>query len=162
MKYKNKTIHIYTDGSCSPNPGIGGWGVIGFSLKKNKEYPLFLKNGYQENSTNNKMELQAIIESLKTIIRYGENLKLNKKDKIIIYTDSAYVYNGSNKWMEKWKKKGWDKLKNRHLWLIVDFYLTNAKKKYPNLSLDLIKGHSGIIGNEIADKLAYQAKVTNI
>lgn len=162
MKQKTKTFHIYTDGSCRPNPGTGGWGIIGFSIKNKQEYPMFLKNGYELNSTNNKMELKAMIEALKFISLYGKQLKIKKTDNIIFYTDSAYVYNGLTKWIETWKRYKWNQLKNKPLWTIIDFYLTNLKHKYPKSEIKLIKGHNGLIGNEIADQLAYQAITTKI
>lgn len=162
MKNKNRNISIYVDGSCRPNPGIGGWGIIAFYKKNKKDYPLFLKNGYHPESTNNKMELQAIIEALKTILNEKDEIKLKSTDIITIYTDSSYVYNGLTKWMSKWKQSDWNKLKNKKLWILAEFYLNNCKKKYPNLNIELLKSHSGILGNEIADKLAYQAQYIKI
>ena len=87
-------IEIYTDGACSGNPGVGGWGVI-IIVKKNKPINLF---GGSKETTNNQMELKAAIEGLKYIA---------KPSKIKIFTDSKYVKDGINSWIINWKKNGW-------------------------------------------------------
>jgi ribonuclease HI len=86
-------INIYTDGACSGNPGIGGWGVV--ILDNNKE---ILLNGGDQHTTNNKMELTAAIKAL-------EYFKIKKE--LIIYTDSKYVKDGIESWITNWKKNGW-------------------------------------------------------
>lgn len=135
--YKNKMIEIYTDGSCKGNPGKGGWGVY---IKEGlKEIELY---GMEENTTNNRMELTAILK----IFPY-----LKKTEKYIIYTDSQYVYRGILFWLEDWKKRNWKKVKNIDLWKEMDI---NLKEYKDILEFHWIKGHNGNIGNEIADKLA--------
>ena len=104
-------INIYTDGACSGNPGIGGWGVV--ILDSNKE---ILLNGGDQHTTNNKMELTAAIKALE----YFEI----KKD-LIIYTDSKYVKDGIESWIINWKKNGWKTstkkiVKNKELWMQLD------------------------------------------
>ena len=87
-------VDLYTDGACSNNPGAGGWGCV--LICKNKQKRL---SGYVEYTTNNKMELLAVIEGVKAI---------QKKCNLTIYTDSAYVYNAFEQgWITKWKKNGW-------------------------------------------------------
>ena len=133
-------INIYTDGACSGNPGIGGWGVV--ILDNNKE---ILLNGGDQHTTNNKMELTAAIKALE----YFEI----KKD-LIIYTDSKYVKDGIESWIINWKKmdgKPQQKkpVKNKELWISLD----ELMKKH-NINWKWVKGHDGNIHNEKADYLA--------
>ena len=109
-------INIYTDGACSGNPGIGGWGVV--ILDNNKE---ILLNGGDQHTTNNKMELTAAIKALE----YFET----KKD-LTIYTDSKYVKDGIDSWIINWKKNGWKTstkkiVKNKELWMQLDNLINN-------------------------------------
>lgn len=135
-----KKIEIYTDGACSGNPGKGGYGVI---LKyKNKEKEL---SGYAEETTNNKMELTAVIEGLKA---------LKEACEIDIYTDSQYVKQGITEWIYNWQKNGWktaDKkaVKNAELWQELSEIIKPHK-----ISWHWVKGHSGHPMNERADTLA--------
>ena len=101
-------INIYTDGACSGNPGPGGWGIYIDNDGAIKEI-----SGSEENTTNNRMELKAVIEALKYFTS-KTNLKL--------HTDSKYVMDGSSKWIENWKKNGWKTangadVKNKELWV---------------------------------------------
>jgi|TARA_Y100000389_G_scaffold204519_1_gene257665 ribonuclease HI len=133
-------IKIYTDGACSGNPGKGGWGAI--LLYNDKEKRI---NGFDPETTNNKMELKAVIESLKII---------KKNIKIHIYTDSNYVKDGITKWIFNWKKNGWKNskrqaVKNSDLWQELDALV----QKY-DVEFFWVKGHSGDKYNEIADQLA--------
>lgn len=136
-------IEIYTDGACSGNPGKGGWGAI--LLYNDKEKKI---SGFDPDTTNNKMELQAVIESLKII----------KKDlKIHIYTDSNYVKDGITKWIFNWKKNNWKNskkqaVKNSDLWQELDILV----QKY-DIDFFWVKGHDGNKYNEIADQLARDA-----
>ena len=117
----NEKIVIYTDGACSGNPGKGGWGAILKYGDHTKEI-----SGYAELTTNNKMELQAVIEALKLI----------KKDyDIEIFTDSNYVKNGITKWINTWKLNNWktskrESVKNKELWQEMLKLLNNHKYKF--------------------------------
>ena len=133
-------INIYTDGACKGNPGPGGWGAI-------LEYGDYKKEIYGGDAltTNNIMELTAVIEALKLV---------KKKSSIHITTDSQYVKNGISDWINTWKLKGWKTankkpVKNKELWITLD-KLTNAH----NIKWAWVKGHSGHPGNERADQLA--------
>ena len=136
----NNKIKMYTDGACKGNPGIGGWGV--YVLGENDETDL---NGFDINTTNNKMELTAVIEGLKT---------LQNKSEVTIVTDSQYVKNGINQWIYKWKKNGWKTaskkpVKNKDLWKELDYLV----RKHI-IDWEWVRGHSGNPGNERADLLA--------
>lgn len=136
---KDKII-IYTDGGCRHNPGIGGWGAfLSYGNKQKKIY------GCEKKTTNNRMELTAVIEALKLI-------KSNKIP-IAIYSDSKYVLNGINNWLANWKQKNWrtaqkKPVKNADLWQTLDSLVQNQQ-----INWHWVKGHSGNTGNEIADAL---------
>jgi len=134
-------ITIYTDGACSGNPGIGGWGAV--ILEKNKE-DIFL-NGGNDNTTNNRMELTAAIEALKYFV---------EKKNITLITDSKYVKDGIQSWIQNWKKNGWKTaakkpVKNKELWIELDDLITKH-----NITWEWVKGHAGNTYNEKADYLA--------
>ena len=133
-------INIYTDGACSGNPGIGGWGVV--ILDNGEEIHL---NGGNHNTTNNKMELTAAIKALE----YFEQ----RKD-LIIYTDSKYVKDGIESWIINWKQNGWKTstkkpVKNKEMWIALDDLI----KKH-NINWKWVRGHAGDKYNEKADYLA--------
>ena len=139
----NDILKIYTDGACRGNPGKGGWGAILIFKNNIKEI-----KGYNEYTTNNIMELTAVIEALKN---------LNRPCEITITTDSSYVKNGIELWIKKWKLNGWKtankkNVKNKSLWIELD-ELTNAHL----IKWEWIKGHSGHPQNERADQLANDA-----
>ena len=139
----NKVI-IYTDGGCRGNPGIGGWAAL--LQYKDKEKVI---KGNSKYTTNNQMELTAIINGL-------ENIK-NTNIIIDLYTDSKYAIDGINSWINNWKKNNWKTaakkpVKNKELWQKLD--ILNHKF---NINWHWVKGHSGNIGNEIVDTLANQA-----
>jgi ribonuclease HI len=133
-------VLVYTDGACKGNPGPGGWGVWLRSGEHQKE--LF---GGDKLTTNNRMELTAVIEALAS---------LKRPCKVTIYTDSQYVRQGITTWIHGWKARGWttaDKkpVKNVELWQRLDGL--NASHV---VSWKWVKGHSGDPGNERADQLA--------
>ena len=136
----DRLIHIYTDGACRGNPGPGGWGAILLCDNYKKEI-----NGSSQLTTNNIMELTAVIESLKLI---------KNPSKIIITTDSTYVKNGITEWIHNWKLKGWKTankkpVKNKQLWQKLDVLTNNHQIEWK-----WVKGHAGHEGNERADELA--------
>ena len=133
-------IKIYTDGACSGNPGPGGWGVFIENSGNVTEL-----SGRDENTTNNRMELKAVIEALKFFTINSE---------LTIHTDSKYVMDGASKWIINWKKNNWKTaqkkdVKNKDLWIELDNLLN-----YHDVSWVWVKGHDGIYGNERADYLA--------
>ena len=137
-----KKVEIYTDGACKGNPGPGGWGAL--LRYGNHEKRLF---GGELNTTNNRMELMAAIQALKA---------LRHKCQVDLTTDSVYVKNGINQWLEGWKAKGWKTankkpVKNQDLWQELDKQVARH-----DVTWHWVKGHSGHIENEIADELANQ------
>ncbi len=137
-----KRVELYTDGACSGNPGPGGWGTILRFGDVEKEL-----SGGEAETTNNRMELTAVIKGLEALTRPCP---------VTIYTDSKYVMDGATKWLEGWVKKGWKtaskkKVKNQDLWEILYQIL-----KTHDISWQWVKGHSGHPENERADALARQ------
>lgn len=139
---------FYTDGACSGNPGPGGYGVAEYDESNN------YINGYQEffdNTTNNRMELSAILYVLKNYGKPENDWTVSP----IVYTDSAYAFNTYTTWMFNWANKGWiksDKKIPENLDIIKEYY--NLEQNGYKIYLKLIKGHQGIPGNEKADALA--------
>ncbi len=134
-------IEIFTDGACSGNPGAGGWGAI---LRcKNTEKEL---SGGEAQTTNNRMELTAVIEALKA---------LKAPCDITLYTDSRYVMDGVTSWLANWKSNGWktankkSPVKNIDLWQLLDSLLEKHK-----IHWIWVKGHAGHPENERVDRLA--------
>jgi len=135
-------ITIYTDGACKGNPGPGGWG--GFFQSAGAEKELF---GGEPNTTNNRMEMMAVIEALRS---------LKRPCKVTLYLDSEYVRKGITEWVKGWKARGWktaakQPVKNVDLWLILDELVCNTEHE---LTWRWVKGHAGNPGNERADMLA--------
>ncbi len=138
-----KKVTIYTDGACSGNPGIGGWGAILFYNEHKKEI-----SGSEELTTNNRMELSAAINALNLLIESCE---------VELYSDSAYLVNAFNeKWIYGWKKKDWKKgtsdIPNSDLWQIL-----YSLHKTHNINFIKVKGHSDNEFNNRCDKLATDA-----
>lgn len=136
-------VELFTDGACRGNPGPGGWGVL---IRYNEHEKQIY--GSERYTTNNRMELMAAIEGLRT---------LRKPCHVIITTDSQYVHDGITKWLPKWQKSGWrnsqkKSVKNADLWQA----LVNETKRH-QITWQWVRGHSGHPENEIADQLANKA-----
>lgn len=136
----SETIDIFTDGACKGNPGPGGWGAL---LRWNDhEKELF---GGEAVTTNNRMELRAVIEAL-SAVKHGKRIRL--------HTDSQYVHKGISTWIHDWKRRGWktaDKkpVKNVDLWQKLDEVAAGHQVEWI-----WVRGHDGHEGNERADELA--------
>ncbi len=133
-------VTIYSDGACKGNPGRGGWGAVLVAGTSEKE--LF---GGEANTTNNRMEMMAVIEALRA---------LKRRCVVKVYTDSQYVQKGITEWLPGWKARGWKTaekkpVKNADLWQILD---TLAQEH--DISWHWVRGHNGHPGNERADALA--------
>ena len=140
----SEIILVWTDGACSGNPGNGGWGV----LIKYIDGKAIQLSGSEINTTNNRMEMLAVIEGLKYLKNYTN---------IIVHTDSKYVMDGITNWIHTWKTNNWKNsqkkdVKNKDLWQELDNISRNFKIKWK-----WVKGHSGIEENDIADLLATNA-----
>jgi len=147
MSKDNNIVHIFTDGACKGNPGPGGWGAIMKYGDHVKEL-----NGYSSKTTNNIMEITAVIEALKSLTRPCS---------IILTTDSIYVKNGITQWIHNWKKKGWKTsnkkpVKNKECWIQLDIEVQRHQIEWK-----WVKGHSGHPENERADELANEAVEDN-
>ena len=138
-------MKLYTDGSCLGNPGKGGWGVICLDDESN---PFFKICGGESHTTNNIMELTAVIRGLES---YGGGA-------VTVYTDSKYVMDGITKWIHGWKRNGWKtgaggEVKNRSLWEQLDRLMTVF------ITFEWVKAHNGDTWNEAVDKLAKKCAV---
>jgi len=136
-------IKIYTDGACSGNPGKGGWGAL---IQENDNEKKL--SGSDLNTTNNRMELTAVIRALE---HYDEAKEIE------VFTDSKYVMQGITEWIKNWKTNHWKTsqkkdVKNKDLWVLLD----SVSAKH-DIKWSWVKGHAGDYGNEIADRLATQA-----
>lgn len=135
-------VVIYTDGACKGNPGPGGWGVLLRSGAHEKE--LF---GGETNTTNNRMELMAVIQALQA---------LKRPCHVKLHLDSEYVRKGITEWIHGWKAKGWvtaakQPVKNADLWRELDALVSGGNHR---IEWHWVKGHAGDPGNERADQLA--------
>ena len=134
---------MYTDGACRGNPGPGGWGVVLRFQDADKTL-----QGYAPETTNNRMELTAVIKGLKA---------LKRSCKVELFTDSKYVIQGLTEWLVNWKRNGWKTaakkpVKNVDLWQQLEQEAANHE-----IDWNWVKGHSGVEGNEMADQLANAA-----
>ena len=140
---KDGIIDIFTDGACSGNPGPGGWAAILRIGEHEREM-----SGGEEKTTNNRMELMAVIRALKA---------LKRPSSVRLHTDSRYVMDGASKWLKNWKANGWrtadrKPVKNEELWRALDREMTEHK-----ISWKWVAGHSGHSENDRADALARAA-----
>lgn len=139
----NKTVYIFTDGACKGNPGPGGWGAL---LRYNEHEKTL--NGSEIHTTNNRMELIAVIQALNV---------LKGVCRVEVTTDSKYVKQGITEWIMQWKRNGWKNsqkqpVKNADLWQQLD-----EKARQHHVIWHWVKGHSGHLENELADRLANEA-----
>ncbi len=137
-------VTLYTDGACSGNPGPGGWGcILIYGDYKRK------LSGYENLTTNNRMELMAVIKGLECLTRVMA---------IKIITDSQYVKNAFTQgWIKNWKKNHWktstkEEVKNKDLWLILDALVAKHE-----VTWEWVKGHSGDVYNDYCDKIARES-----
>ncbi len=136
----SEEVEMFTDGACKGNPGPGGWGCLLSYKGTEKELC-----GGEKETTNNRMELMAVIKGLEA---------LKRATRVRIVTDSQYVKNGITQWIAGWKRNGWKTaakkpVKNRDLWEALDAQIANHQVEW-----QWVKGHAGHPGNEKADELA--------
>lgn len=149
IKNNSHRVALFTDGACRGNPGPGAWAYIvqrstGDIIEKDAKHDKY--------TTNNKMELQAIISGLKSLLKYQE--KSRSIFEIWVYTDSKYAVDGMKSWVAGWKKKGWKKADNKppenlELWQELDKFNNNT-----SIVFNWIKGHAGHPQNEYVDQMA--------
>ena len=143
-----KKVSLFTDGACSGNPGPGGWAFILRCSKTEKELE---RSDGDPDTTNNKMELTAVIRGLEA---------LNEPCEVTLYADSSYVLEGMKSWMKGWKSRGWKRksgsqllpVKNVELWKRLDELIGIHRVRYEH-----VKGHAGHVENERCDQLAVAA-----
>lgn len=138
-----KQVEIFTDGACRNNPGPGGWGALLRCEGNEKTF-----SGFAAATTNNRMELTAVIEAIQ---------RLQAPCRVVLTTDSQYVRQGIMTWIVQWKKRGWltanrEPVKNQDLWQALDACISTHQIEWR-----WVKGHSGYIDNERVDQLATQA-----
>lgn len=147
-------IRIFTDGACSENPGPGGWAAVFNSADRCSTI-----SGNEKATTNNRMELKAVIKALEYI------LSKRKKADYELYSDSAYVVNSiNNGWIDKWQENNWkttkcEDVKNRDLWEQLAILREAIKSANINMKIIKIKGHAGNTFNELVDKLAKEESI---
>lgn len=144
MTRMNKQVTLYTDGACSGNPGPGGWACV--LVYKGTEKEL---SGGEKETTNNRMEMMAVIEGLKA---------LKESCDVELYTDSKYVLEGATKWLQGWQEKGWKKADKKAV-LNVDLWQVLADLfQQHKINWHWVKGHAGDPYNERVDALAVEQR----
>jgi ribonuclease HI len=143
MSKSPDTVEIYTDGACRGNPGPGGWAALLTFQGREREI-----SGADSSTTNNRMELLAVINALRA---------LKRRTRARVYTDSQYVRLGITQWLQGWKARGWRTagrrpVKNQDLWELLDQLAADH-----DLDWHWVRGHSGVPGNERCDQLANEA-----
>lgn len=148
-------LEIYTDGSCSLPHGKGGWAFTVYSCDGTS----YSRSGRDQDTTNNRMELQALIEALKVAV--GTSYVPTGEQVVTIHCDSTYVVKGYNEWLSKWATDSvrMSVLKNKDLWLQVVKLKESIKS---NITVKWIKAHKGNARNEAVDKLAKEARDYNL
>lgn len=151
-------LKIFSDGSCKGNgtkDAVGAWAYV---VLNNNEEILFNNHDAECGTTNNRMEMTAVLEGIKDVLDYLEDLEVNELPEIEIYTDSAYIHNClKQKWYENWQRNGWvnsskQSVKNKDLWELLIPYFENSK-----FSFHKVKGHADNEWNNYVDKLAQDA-----
>lgn len=142
-----QTVVVYTDGSCRKNPGPGGWAAV---LRKGKKRKIL--QGADAETTNNRMEMKAVIGALRFLEGKGPY-------KVEIYSDSQYVIKGISQWVPNWRRMGWKTsagadVKNGDLWKEID-----SLRGVHHIGWNWVRGHNGDEYNEMADRLANDAAV---
>lgn len=148
-------LALFSDGACRGNPGPGSWGIV---IQNIHGEVLLTDSGFDEHTTNNKMELSGAIEAIEQAIA------LKTSNSFVLFTDSKYVVDGVHSWSPGWKKRGWKKAdgkapENLELWQQLD-ELVNAKNI--NVRLEWVKGHAGHPQNELCDQLANEELDRNL
>jgi len=146
------SLKIFTDGGCSGNPGLGGWAFVMVLYTFQGRKVLVERKGGEKATTNNRMELMAVIESLRALKTMDDVPR-----RAVVCTDSQYVQKGITDWIHKWKQNSWrtsDKkpVKNQDLWMELDALAA----EFP-LGWEWVRGHSGVEYNELCDRMTQQA-----
>lgn len=142
---------VYTDGACSGNPGIGGWAFY-LAVQLEGGLKVFHAADFEEETTNNKMEMKAVLKALNFLESKGH------VSNVVVFTDSSYVANGLQSWIwgwikNSWKKKDGSEVANEKLWKA----LHQQKGRFENVILEVVPGHSAVAGNEHVDMMAVEA-----
>jgi len=154
------SLKIYTDGGCSGNPGPGGWAYVIVLETFQGDKVLAEQKGGENHTTNNRMELIAVIESLRELKSLSEAPGNAVPRQAVVFTDSQYIQKGITEWIIKWKRNSWktsDKkpVKNKDLWLELDALCGNF-----SLGWEWVRGHSGVEYNERCDKMTQEAIIS--
>lgn len=152
---KNNGFAVYSDGACRGNPGPGAWGMVAQNATGDV---LFFDSGTEEESTNNRMELQGAIEGLSSLLEYFEKNNLPTSTEVRLVSDSKYVLDGISKWVAGWKARGWKKAdkkvpENVERWKELDALVS----EFSNIDYEWVRGHQGHPQNEYCDQLANEA-----
>jgi ribonuclease HI len=146
---QNGELKIYTDGGCSGNPGPGGWAYV---IISQEEEIIAKEMGSQKETTNNRMELTAVIEALRAIKKQEA-----PTPNVTVYTDSQYVQKGISEWIQNWKRNSWrtsgkTPVKNKELWIELDSLAGEF-----HITWKWVKGHDGNKFNELCDRMTQES-----
>ena len=148
-------FQLYTDGACQPNPGSGGWAFVAYP--ETHPQNRIIRSGYEEGTTNNRMEIKAVLEGLKFVIgaaKWVDIAKVPNDNSVTLFADSKYLLNGIQTWMHNWSTNEWKKkdgkpVLNSDLWREI-----YSLSEEISIQFEHIRGHSGHPENEECDRLA--------